>query len=761
MILASAFDFPVWVSEWLGASPEHVHHFLVGILCVGLLFASIHLVTMLITRWGDRAPSSQSLLFSLLVHLSCAFGLVSISPPEPTIPRKQEEPVIIQELRIEGDETAESSDKGNTPVWEQLPEVSTRELARMDQSPLEFEPLQIDRTRPDEQTLPDLKIPDTAKLPDEPVARPQLQEQADPGMRTEAAIPLKVNDETAESRPDVHVPSLSSMRREITRNGLQEDSPERQPNRGAVDSVMPMVESPRRLTSIEAPVDPRASLRREAEQLQVTRRRGAVPSVLPVDTLGTMADEQTKDTATGAAAPPTFTRLPTRVPLSQDKGTLERLRPEQTPRDPLVAINPSVSLHTGIDTRSPVMGPKPNLVRPNFETVRSRNTSEIPATYRLRNLARRQEVARRYGGTEASERAVESSLRWLMLHQHANGYWDGDGFTQHCPPNDRCEGISGRVTIDEEGVDRQRAGIHADTGLTALAVLAFLGAGYTHEEGQYADAVQRALVWLVRQQRGDGFLGGSATRYARMYCHGMATYAIAEAYAMQSDLTNDTRLREPLERAIAYIIDAQNPRDGGWRYIKGQQSDMSMFGWQLMALKSAELGGIPISDETRDRMIRFLKDRSRGTRHGLAAYRIPLDPTDSPLPITPSMTSEALFCKQMLGISRTNPASMEAVEYLLRHLPKRSEWNEYYWYYGTLAMYQYGGEPWRQWNESLRDILVDEQRQSGHAAGSWNPKAPWGLYGGRVYSTAVATLCLEVYYRFLPLYQMGGQYSEE
>jgi hypothetical protein len=378
----------------------------------------------------------------------------------------------------------------------------------------------------------------------------------------------------------------------------------------------------------------------------------------------------------------------------------------------------------------------------------------------LRSLARRQEMARRYGGTEQSEHAVESSLRWLALHQHPDGYWDADGYDRMCPSHDKCHGFGGLVlhgSDQREGTER-RAGKQADTGVTALTVLAFLGAGYTHEEGQYSEQVDRALRWLVSQQQPDGFMGGNATHYARMYCHAMVTYAMAEAYGMQSDPANDTTLHEPIARAIAYIISQQNPEDGGWRYSKGLAGDMSMFGWQLMALKSAEIAGISVPEPVKEGMIRFLKERSLGESNGLAAYRI----TEPPTPATPSMTAEALFCKQMLGMGRSNPASAEAIAYLLgEHLPRRSELDLYYWYYGTLAVYQYGGDAWRQWNEALRDTLVEDQRKSGHAAGSWDPKGPWGPHGGRIYSTALSTLCLEVYYRFLPLYQTGGRYVEE
>ena len=209
------------------------------------------------------------------------------------------------------------------------------------------------------------------------------------------------------------------------------------------------------------------------------------------------------------------------------------------------------------------------------------------------------------------------------------------------------------MKVDENGINRRQAGIQADAGVTALAVLAFLGANYTHEEGQYAEQVDRALRWLIRQQRDDGYLGGNATHFAKMYCHAMATYALAEAYGMQIDPTIDTGLREPLTRAIDFTLKTQVHRTGVTRYNSGWMMDMSMFGWQLMALKSAEIAGITIPERAKDMMVEFLKKRSIGQNSGLAGYRA----SD---PATPSMTAEALFCKQMLGIKRTNPASVEA-----------------------------------------------------------------------------------------------------
>jgi hypothetical protein len=266
------------------------------------------------------------------------------------------------------------------------------------------------------------------------------------------------------------------------------------------------------------------------------------------------------------------------------------------------------------------------------------------------------------------------------------------------------------------------------------------------------------LRWLVAQQDSQGFLGGNSNKYARMYCHGMASIALGEAYGM----TKDRTLREPLARAVQYIVAAQYP-DGSWRYTDWRhlpagkrQADMSMFGWQLMALKSAKTAGLDVPESAFKKAVEFLlaigddvKARRLSQFGGLASYRV--GPGEQP---KPSMTAESLFCKQMLGIKRTNRASIEAVEYLLKNLPMRSKQDLYYWYYGTLAMYHHGGDAWQRWNDALRDNLVADQRTDGDFAGSWNPRSPWGDYGGRVFSTAISALCLEVYYRFLPLYQM-------
>jgi hypothetical protein len=352
----------------------------------------------------------------------------------------------------------------------------------------------------------------------------------------------------------------------------------------------------------------------------------------------------------------------------------------------------------------------------------------LPEIYELRMEPDRLRAAIGHGGTRETEAAVKAALAWLSTSQNADGRWSGR----------RLEAGRGMVI---DGQDRRDAGTQADTGLTGLSLLAFLASGHTHREGDHREQVRRGIEFLMSVQAADGNLGGQGTLYEKMYCHAMATFALSECCAM----SQDDRLRTPVQRAIDYTLRSQQPGGGGWRYQPREQGDMSQLGWQFMALKSAELAGIPIPTETRLGMLRFIGSVTSGKQGGLASYR-PGHRT------TRTMTAEALVCRQFLGLSRTSPACDEAGDFLLAELPGQREPNFYYWYYGTLAMYQLQGDHWKRWNEALQNTLVGTQRSEGSLAGSWDPDPVWGACGGRAYSTALGTLCLEVYYRYLPFH---------
>ena len=149
-------------------------------------------------------------------------------------------------------------------------------------------------------------------------------------------------------------------------------------------------------------------------------------------------------------------------------------------------------------------------------------------------------------------------------------------------------GAGEKKKVDRQ--NRQHAGVTAETGVTGLALLALLGAGHTHEEGDYQGTVQRGLEFLLNSQRANGSLAGRARPCERTYCDAMATFALAEALAM----TGDERLGQRVQLAVDYLVSRQHPTGGGWRYNPGDVGDTSQLGWVIMALRSAEIGGADV-----------------------------------------------------------------------------------------------------------------------------------------------------------------------
>jgi hypothetical protein len=714
-------------------------------LAIAAASAVAHIATMLGTRWGDRAVSFKALLFSLLTHAALFCAIFAVGPRLDRLgtfegeeeKEERNEPIRIQEIRPNPGESSLTSEPQDAPIWDRPAERPETLPQTLSERPSEI-PQNIETVRSVEPSPPpDRAIPAPVELPDAPTASPDVVRATAPEMTPAAAEPPKIEEETAEARTADRPPLARTDRTPAAEAG--EGTPvERSALPTATDRMAPDFDPDRQLAGLEKPETPAdlPAAEVESDPLKIERSAAPLPAA-PDEVAGTGGEGL--GTEGDAVTSSRFSRRPTRAQEfggelpEEGRGNSEKASgPTALPGRDLASL--------GSDRLRPSAADMPQLSRPDVAPLGKR-ADMMPEAYQLRQLDHRSEVARRNGGTAASEQAVEDALAWLAANQTRAGSWDADAHG------------AGQVARDQEGIDRKYAGKTADSGVTALALLAFLGAGYTRDEGKYSENVDRAIEWLVAHQRADGFLGGDAAHFEQNYCHGMATYALAEAHGMRSEPA-DERLRRPLEKAVAYVV-SQQLDDGGWRYDKARNTDgdMSMFGWQLMALRSADIVGVPVPPVAKAKAILFLKDRSLGESGGLAAYR----KTKPQTPPTPAMTAEALFCKQTLGLGRENPASVEGVAFLLRNLPKRSETNLYYWYYGTLAMYQYGGSAWDRWNAALRDLLVAEQVKEGPDAGSWEPRDAWGPYGGRVYSTAVAALSLEVYYRFLPLYRAVEQ----
>jgi hypothetical protein len=354
--------------------------------------------------------------------------------------------------------------------------------------------------------------------------------------------------------------------------------------------------------------------------------------------------------------------------------------------------------------------------------------------------ATRGRMVKEGGGNGASEAAVARGLRFLARHQSPDGRWSLDQYQLVCNPAAPDHGERINSNCSGQGLKNDIAG-------TAFGLLPFLGAGRTHkpapagekEEVKYQRTVEAGLRYLLSRQGRDGDFGGG------MYAHGLATIAVCEAYG----LTSDPQLKPHCQAAVEFIVKAQDPASGGWRYAPRQGGDTSVVGWQVMALRSAQMSGLNVPSSTLKGAEKWL-DSCMTSDKGGYGYTGPQE--------TPTMTAVGLLCRMYLGWSPKNPGLTSGVA-RIKNYPPGSMNSMYYYYYATQVMHHMGGQDFGSWNPRMRDMLIDSQDQGRDAKrpyqdGSWDPKADaHGSAGGRIMTTSLAILTLEVYYRHLPLYR--------
>lgn len=344
-----------------------------------------------------------------------------------------------------------------------------------------------------------------------------------------------------------------------------------------------------------------------------------------------------------------------------------------------------------------------------------------------------------------TEQAIERGLQFLARHQRPDGSW-------------RLQDLDKDVLI------------RSDTAATGLCLLAFQGAGYTHKQYKYASVNDKALKFLIRNQRPTGDLyipqDPASDQNAWLYSHGIAALALCEAYGM----TQDPELRPAAQAAVNFMVDSQEKQRGGWRYRPGVGSDTSVTGWFMMALKSAQLARLDVPQVTFERMAGYLQ-ASQASAAQPHLFRYNPYAADTPeqrhgLQPTHVMTSVGLLMRLYLGWRRELPEMQAGADYLLSYppnvgTPALTRRDTYYWYYATQVLFHMGGERWKRWNDQLRPLLLDSQITSGPLEGSWDPYLPtadlWSRYGGRLYVTTLNLLSLEVHYRHLPLYEATAQ----
>ncbi len=317
----------------------------------------------------------------------------------------------------------------------------------------------------------------------------------------------------------------------------------------------------------------------------------------------------------------------------------------------------------------------------------------------------RESLVTRNGGSVRTQSSVGLGLEWLDRHQdRTTGRWDSDDFQARCRQN-TC---SGRGAED------------ADTAQTGLALLAFLGAGNTHHTGTYKATVLLALRALLDAQDAEGCFGPRTGRW--LWAHEVATLAMVEAYGM----TQSPLLVDGARRAVRFLADARSAGRGwgdGWQPA---ETDAWHTGWAALVLKSARVSGLDVPAEALADTTAAL-DGGGETGKAIRVVAHLFRGADRAGPFGAAAND--------LSVPAWTAANPETIDYR-------------YLYWGTLATFQSGSDPWKSWNAALKACVVPCQRAEGDERGSWDPIGPAAAEGGRIEATALSVLSLEVYYRY-------------
>ena len=279
---------------------------------------------------------------------------------------------------------------------------------------------------------------------------------------------------------------------------------------------------------------------------------------------------------------------------------------------------------------------------------------------------------------------------------------------------------------------------------TALAVLAYLSAGHAPEAGRYGLAVRGAVDFLVAAVPEDGYVGRIGK--GQMYAQGIVTLALAQAHGVEPSAERRLKQGKALGRLVALILKAQAAKPegvhaGGWRYTpEAQDSDLSLSGWNALALRAAQDVGVKVPADAIARAADYV-ERCYSKEAKAFAYQ----PSG---PVRPGANGTGVLCLYLLDRA-DRPAVRDALKYLVENAAAGGTEYEYYAvYYATHAAFQVGDETWSAVSKVTLDRLIKSQKSDG----GW-PADPPRAEPGRVYRTAMAVLTLTVPYRLLPIYQ--------
>lgn len=330
------------------------------------------------------------------------------------------------------------------------------------------------------------------------------------------------------------------------------------------------------------------------------------------------------------------------------------------------------------------------------------------------------------------------SARWLVRQQAADGRWSVRPSAGTKPEADQG------TWIEQDG----------DLACTGLSLLCFLGAGYDHRcPSAYKAPVAKGLTWLLAQMRPDGSFSDDTD------VHAIVVMALGEAYSM----TNDPELRTPVQEGVNILLARQVRHQGqglGWPVCPTDWPicDTLTGVWSVMALKSASAGGMDVGHSL-DWAQAWLHGAWQAAHPGHAAldaydestFPDRWDPRDGRC-WGPELPEAGGLLAVFLGLRIGDVLLDTLANHIARHrLPLGKPCDALLCYWGTLTMFQVGGEHWQTWDSLYRQQLLDWQVGDGSLHdGSWSPHdmGPLARRGGRIITTTLCTMSLEIHYRY-------------
>jgi hypothetical protein len=348
-------------------------------------------------------------------------------------------------------------------------------------------------------------------------------------------------------------------------------------------------------------------------------------------------------------------------------------------------------------------------------TTGGSTASLFSGAYKGRTKGGKKKGIGKYGG-KGTEKAVQDGLAWLAAHQNEDGSWS-----------------------TEPGA----AAAKGHVGATAFALLAFLGDGHGESGSKYGSTVKKAVDWLMEEVDSSGKIKGASGHL--MYEQGLASLALNEAYGM-----NIKRVKDKALKATEFVLGAQNPQ-GSFDYGGNPQcagGDTSITGFQAQAMKQAKNGKLMESEAHKglEGVRKWVE--SATDANGLTGYRGTGGQATQTDVGGISMTAAGCLMRIYTGSSKSDDKLSKGVDNIMKNLPDGKTINMYYYYYGTIVMFQWQGSEWKIWNDAMKGYVLKAQSMEGDKKGSWDPVGSWAQQWGRTGQTALSCLCLEVYYRY-------------